>query len=253
MRMAKPEQARSCSVQALPSAHKSAWPALGSIGHNTTSRLVRRSPPVRSNTSRPTAGSRVAKRERKSVTPWRMLGLISMGTVRFGFGATRGQLGRRSSKPFGVSPMSFVLPSDADPALGSPTPVPSSPPDFLAQLTAAQQADARLNSRGRELTDQEFLGGGQPNGTRGATPDLSRVSDADLKAIAMQGPSGATGRWSTHRWRMGGLARRWRRRRGSRQAPISRRCRTKRLERSPEPTERRLHVERRRQAPCRAE
>ena len=111
---------------------------------------------------------------------------------------------------FGVSPMTFILPSDADPAPGSPTPVPSSPPDFLAQLTAAQQADARLNSRGRELTDQEFLGGGQPNGTRGATPDLSRVSDADLKAIATQGPSGATGRWSdaplAHGWSSAPLA-----------------------------------------------
>ena len=80
--------------------------------------------------------------------------------------------------------MTFMLPSDADPAPVPPTPVPSSPPDFLAQLTAAQQADARLNSRGRALTDQEFLGGGQPNGTRGTTPDLSQVSDADLKAIA---------------------------------------------------------------------
>ena len=106
--------------------------------------------------------------------------------------------------------MSFVLPSDADPAPVTPTPVPSPPPDFLAQLTAAQQADARLNSRGRELTDQEFLGGGQPNGTRGATPDLSQMSDADLKAIATQGPSGATGRWSdaplAHGWSNAPLA-----------------------------------------------
>ena len=106
--------------------------------------------------------------------------------------------------------MTFVLPSDADPAPVSPTPVPSSPPDFLAQLTAAQQADARLNSRGRELTDQEFLGGGQPSGTRGATPDLSHVSDADLQAIAAQGSSGATGRWSdaplAHRWSNAPLA-----------------------------------------------
>ena len=106
--------------------------------------------------------------------------------------------------------MTFVLPSDADPAPVPPTPVPSSPPDFLAQLMAAQQADARLNSRGRELTDQEFLGGGQPNGTKGATPDLSHVSDADLKAIATQGPSGAIGRWSdaplAHQWSSAPLA-----------------------------------------------
>ena len=99
MRIAKPEQARSCSVQALPSALKSEWPALGSIGHNTISRSMRGFPPVRSSTSRRIAGSRVAKLERKSATPWRMLALISMGIARFGFGATRGQLRRRSSKP----------------------------------------------------------------------------------------------------------------------------------------------------------
>ena len=107
--------------------------------------------------------------------------------------------------------MTLVLPSDADPGPVPPTPAPSSPPDFLAQLTAAQQADARLNSRGRELTDQEFLGAGQPNGTKGATPDLSHVSDADLQAIAAQGSSGATGRWSNapmvHQWSNAPLAR----------------------------------------------
>ena len=54
--------------------------------------------------------------------------------------------------------MTFVLPSDADPAPVTPTPVPSSPPDFLAQLTAAQQADARLNSRGREHFERSFGG-----------------------------------------------------------------------------------------------
>ena len=106
--------------------------------------------------------------------------------------------------------MTFVLPSDADPGPVPPTPAPSSPPDFLSQLTAAQQADARLNSRGRELTDQEFLGGGQPNGTRGATPDLSQMSNADLKAIAARGTSGATGRWSdapmAHGWSNAPLA-----------------------------------------------
>ena len=106
--------------------------------------------------------------------------------------------------------MTFVLPSDADPAPVTPTPVPSSRPDFLSQLSAAQQADARLNSRGHELTDQEFLGGGQPTGTRGATPDLSHVSDADLQAIAAQGSSGATGRWSdaplAHQWSNAPLA-----------------------------------------------
>ncbi len=107
--------------------------------------------------------------------------------------------------------MTLVPPSDADPGPVPPTPATSSPPDFLTQLTAAQQADARLNSRGRELTDQEFLGAGQPNGTKGATPDLSHVSDADLQAIAAQGSSGATGGWSNapmvHQWSNAPLAR----------------------------------------------
>ena len=66
--------------------------------HDLASR-ARSLAPVRSSTSRPIAGSRVAKLERKSATPWRMLALISMGIARFGFGATRGQLRRRSSKP----------------------------------------------------------------------------------------------------------------------------------------------------------
>jgi hypothetical protein len=125
--------------------------------------------------------------------------------------------------------MTFVLPSDADAATGSPTPAPSPPPDFLSQLSnamakdagtpvvttpntgdflsdlqAARNADARAGHPRRELTDQEFLGVGQPNGTRGATPDLSHVSDTDLQTIAAQGSSGATGGWSTapmvHRW-----------------------------------------------------
>ena len=44
--------------------------------------------------------------------------------------------------------MTFTLPSDTDPDPGSSPSAPSSPPDFLAQLTAAQQADAH----GRELS-----------------------------------------------------------------------------------------------------
>ena len=56
--------------------------------------------------------------------------------------------------------MTFVLPSDLDPAPGSPTPSPPSPPDFLAQLNAARQADAH----GRELTDSEFVGSPSANG-----------------------------------------------------------------------------------------
>ena len=103
--------------------------------------------------------------------------------------------------------MTFVLPSDADPAPVPPTPVPSSPPDFLAQLSAAQQADAH----GRELTDSEFMGSPSASGTalRSGQP-FSHMSDADLQAIAAQGPSGATGRWSNaplvHQWSNAPLA-----------------------------------------------
>ena len=89
--------------------------------------------------------------------------------------------------------MTFVLPSDADPAPVPPTSVPSSPPDFLAQLSAAQKADAR----GRELTDSEFTGSPSASGTAlRPGQSLSQMSDADLKAIATQGPAGASGGWS---------------------------------------------------------
>jgi hypothetical protein len=84
--------------------------------------------------------------------------------------------------------MTFVRPSDLDPASGSPTP---SLPDFLAQLNAARQADAH----GRELTDSEFVGSPSANGAAiRPGQSLSQMSDADLQAIATQGPSGATGR-----------------------------------------------------------
>ena len=106
--------------------------------------------------------------------------------------------------------MTFVLPSDADPGQVPPTPVPSSPPDFLAQLTAAQQADARLNSRGHELTDQEFLGGGQPNRSRGATPIFSMCRTPISKPSRHRDHPGQPVSGLPRRWCIGGLTRRWR-------------------------------------------
>jgi len=103
--------------------------------------------------------------------------------------------------------MTFMLPSDADPGQAPPPPAPLSSPDFLAQLTAAQQADAH----GKELTDSEFIGPPSASGAavRSGQP-LSQMSDADLQAIAAQGPSGATGGWSNapmvHRWANAPLA-----------------------------------------------
>ena len=211
MRIAKPEQARRCSVKHTLQHTKSEWPALGWIGHNTTSRPMRGFPPVRSRTSRPIAGSRVAKLERKSATPWRMLALISMGTARFGFGATRGQLRRRSSKPRRSVAHDLRVAVRRRPRPGI------AHAGCLVAAGFSRSTDGGSTGRrppqlpGARLTDQEFLGGGSRTGTRGATPDLSQMSDADLKAIAAQGSSGATGRWSdaplAHGWSSAPLAR----------------------------------------------
>ena len=203
--------ARSCSpLPTQVSASKFAWPALGWLGRKTISRLVRELAPVRSSTSRPIAGSRVAKLERKSATPWRTLALISMGIARFGFGAARGQLRRRSSK------LRRSLAHDLRVAVRRRPRPGNAYTGSLAAAGFSRSIDGGSTGRRppqlpRARTHGSGIPGrGQPNGTGGATPDLSQMSDADLKAIATQGPSGATGRWSdaplAHQWSSAPLA-----------------------------------------------
>ena len=77
--------------------------------------------------------------EQKSVTPWRMLAPISKGIARFGFGATRGQLRRRPSKPRRSVADDLRVALRRRPRAGTAYPAPSSPPDFLSQLTAVNR------------------------------------------------------------------------------------------------------------------
>ena len=76
--------------------------------------------------------------------------------------------------------MTFTLPSDLDPGPGPPTPVPSSPPDFLSQLTAPKQAD----TRGRQLRDLEFIGSPPASGRalRSGQP-LSKPNFSDVERV----------------------------------------------------------------------
>ena len=122
----------------------------------------------------------------------------------------------KASASLAELPMTFTLPSDLDPGPGPPTPVPSSPPDFLSQLTAPKQADAR----GRQLRNSEFIGSPPRVGERFARDSRYR---SPISAI-LNGrfrPRQRRGSWAgvllTEKGR-------------SQQPPICRRCRTKHLE-----------------------
>ena len=210
MRIAKPEQARSCSVQALPSALKSEWPAPGSIGHNTISRSMREFPPVRSRMSRPIAGNHVPKLKRKSATPWRMLALISMGIARFEFGATRGQLRLPSSKPRRSVVHDLRAAVRCRPGPGNAHTGSLVTAGFSRSIDGGSTGRRPPRLSGARTHGSGIPGRGAAERNERATPDLSHVSDADLQAIAAQGSSGATGRWSdaplAHQWSNAPLA-----------------------------------------------